>query len=573
MIGNEEQEDHANVAQKIVFARRAIEAGIIKTLPEHAQFVEELRRAPIGPLGLIDTSRMSQEAIAFARVVGLAARLIYEEQPTLQQLQVSTQDVQCELFRHFTHLFVALTGTAPDTVSTTEQIKALMMALIGSKDHEQFTRQVNAVIEELGDFYKKYRLTLYRDAKKLGGVKLVGGGQRAFGPSALQGIRISGLYADTQLIPDPVYPHLTANLHLNAAPLQMATDLFYLLRLKPLVDARLPVPPVFVFPSFEQELQAHDPVTMTGFNDLVVAVVGSAFDETFTRVEELLDFAGKHEERFVTGITRRRLFIPPGSNPIEQLAPEEAARRYLAELEGVRSGEAMKTLNRLPLGVLMLNGIIERLQPQFHLLENSEELGAQPLLTQAVHWHYFERCADANARSLIQKKILTEQGFASLRALHDNSLTWLANIPVDGLAELHRNLEHQAFRDELKKYTSQLAAAGPLEIDDVVREVNTGLALLLSKQEKALRDIEDRYSPKKWGAYAGGALGGVTAASVLLMPTLAPLLGAGVPAALSAAAAGAIGGFAKEKIGEIVEKKRASKTLLGVLAVAKNAGQ
>jgi len=167
--------------------------------------------------------------------------------------------------------------------------------------------------------------------------------------------------------------------------------------------------------------------------------------------------------------------------------------------------------------------------------------------------------------------VLSEQGLASLRALHDDSLTWLANIPVEGLADLHRNLEHQSFREELKKYTALLANAGPIEIDAAVREVHTGLAYLLSKQQKELRAIEDRYSPKKWGLFAGGTLGIAAAASAVLMPSLAPLLGVAVPtAAIAGGAVGTAIGAAKEKAGELVEKRRASRTLLGMLATARN---
>jgi hypothetical protein len=572
MNDRDESQERANSAQKVHLARRAIEAGSIKVLPEHARLVDELMGPPVGPIGLIDTSVLSKEALAFARATGMAARFIEQREPLEHVMEGSVQEGQSELFRHFTYLFVALTGVAPETHLTREQVKDLMLALVSGKNADQWARQVNTALDELRDFYNKHRLALYQQAKKLGGVKFVVGGQRAFEFSALQGIRISGLYADTQLIPDPIYPHLTADLQLNAQQLQLTFSLYYLLKLKPLVDAQLPVPAVFVFPSFEQELQERDSVTMTGLNDLMVRVVGNACQETFTRAEEVFEFAAKHEDQFVDAIARAHLFVPPGADPAKQMSPRDSARRYLMELEGVRDQGTLEDMKRLPLGVLLLNGIMERLQPQYHLFENSEDLDAQPLLTQAVHWYYFEKCADATATALVRKTVLSEQGFASLRALHDHSLTWLANIPVEGLVDLHRNLEHQAFREELKKYTAQLAAAGPVELDSAVREVHTGLAYLLSKQEKALRDIEDRYSPKKWGLFVGGTLGVVAAASTVFIPSLAPLLGAALPAAaISGAAVGTAIGTAKEKMGELVEKRRASKSLLGMLAVARNA--
>ena len=61
MNEREEQQERANVAQKVLLARRAIEAGHIKMQPEHAQFVEELMAAPIGPLGLVDTRNVKRD--------------------------------------------------------------------------------------------------------------------------------------------------------------------------------------------------------------------------------------------------------------------------------------------------------------------------------------------------------------------------------------------------------------------------------------------------------------------------------------------------------------------------------
>ncbi|MFC8311973.1 hypothetical protein ACFUJV_35970, partial [Streptomyces olivaceus] len=95
----------------------------------------------------------------------------------------------------------------------------------------------------LEQFYRENSASMFRAGKSLGGIKVVSGGQRRYGPSALSATRIAGLYCDTQLIPDPVWPFFAENLHLNALHLQLAIALFCILQLRPLVDARLSVPP------------------------------------------------------------------------------------------------------------------------------------------------------------------------------------------------------------------------------------------------------------------------------------------------------------------------------------------
>lgn len=566
MSHDEESEAKVRLAQKVLAARRAIESGQVHVLPEQRSLADELLAAPLGATGLVKIESLSDDALGFAKAVGMAASFDFQEKANTCSEEIGVAESQAELFRLFARLYIALTGEQPQTAHTDQRVKKLMMDRVHNEP-TIFERTVVDAMDELAAFYGRYRMSLFQHAKQLGGVKLVTGGQRRFGPSALQGIRISGLYVDTQLIPDPVYPYLVGDLHQNAKHLQLALSLSELLKLTPLVDAHLPVPPVFVFPSFEEELEQNDAWTKTGIENLTVLLIGRVCPGEFSSLDELFEFAAKHEGAFIDAMAKNRMFIPPGTDPEENLHPADAAKRYLAELEGVRDAKLLGSMKRLPLGVLVINGICERLRPQFHLRENSVELNAQPLLTQAVHWYYFDKCATATAESLVRKAVISEQSFSCLRALHDDSLAWLANIPVEGLAELHRNLEHQAFREDLRKCIAQLASAGPVELNDAIREVQTGLEYLVTRQQKALRDIEDKYAPKRWGIYAGGAAGLVTAASAVFLPSLAPLIGAALPGAV---AAGALIGVANALAGQSIENQRASKSLVGMLAVARH---
>lgn len=482
---------------------------------------------------------------------------------------LTAPDSQVELFRLFGALFTALIGTGVASISEVDEIFSRYETRY-KDEYESLALEFNAAAGELEDFYRNNAAVLYGHARALGGVKLVTGGQRTFGPSALDAVRITGLYADTQLIPDPIYPYVTGDMRLNALHFQMAQALFYVLQLRPLVDARLPVPPLFIFPSFELELEAGDAITLQGISELALRIIAPVCDGTFASLEELMDYAYKHEDRFVNSIMAERLFVPQGSSPTERMTGSEALKRYFSSLEGVRDAKLVSQMRKLPSGVLILNGVIERLGPQYHLYENGAELNAQPLLSQAVHWHYYEKCALSSAETLVKQQILSEQSFQTLRALQDDSVRWLATIPVEGLVELTRNQEQKVFRKELKEYTSQLASAGPAELNQVVCEVNHALADLFQRQEKVMRDIESKYAPKKWGVYVGGALTAGAAASAIMLPALAPVLGITVPAiALAAGAVGAAIGYGKEKAGEMVERQTAKKSLLGILAIAR----
>jgi hypothetical protein len=302
--------------------------------------------------------------------------------------------------------------------------------------------------------------------------------------------------------------------------------------------------------------------------------VAPGCDPGIKSADELFGYAKKNEQAFLDAITREKLFIPPGVAPENAGNATDAAEIYLNDLKGIRDEEILSNMRRLPKGVLVLNAILERLRPQYHLIENSGELAAQPLLSQPAHWYYFERCSQAESRMLVDEKILSKDAFNILRALQDDSLAWLANIPVSGLTELRQRMEHAELRDHLKKVTAQLTAAGPSELESVVREVRHGLEVLIQRQKKAIKDIEDRYSPKNWTTGAKSALGAIAGASVYFMPSIAAVAGVTAPlaAAVGALSAGGLS-MAGDAVGRLVEKQKAKKTLLGMLATARSTSQ
>lgn len=553
-------------AQKVSKVIDALRTGTLKVLEQDNAWVREVLALPRGITGLVDIASLGPETLARVRATALGLTFLEQQQEMASSTALGLHDAQCELFRLFEELFVDLTGAASDAVTSEDEIKARMLDRLRSRNEDVFD-DFNATAGELEQFYLQNAGAMFDITKSLGGIKVVTGGQRMYGPSALAVTRVAGLYCDTQLIPDPVYPFFFGNLHLNAKHLQLAIALFYILPLRPLVDARLPEPPVLFFPSFEQILEEKDAITQAGIASLLVKVVAPACGANVQTLEELFEFSRKHENSFLDAISRERLFVPPGGDPSSVGTAQEAANIYLRELKGIRSEEVLSAMERLPRGVLVLNGILERLTPVYHLMENAEELVAQPMLSQRVHWYYFERCALTEAHELVDKRVLSRESIDVLRALQDDSLTWLANIPIEGLVDLRRNLEHAELREQLTKCTAQLTSAGPADLEAVTREVRHGLEVLIQRQQKAIKDIEAKYSPKKWAAVVGGALSAAAGASMFFMPVLAAA--SGVPAPVASVLAGLGGGgvaYAREWAGQVVEKRKARKSMLGLLA-------
>ncbi|MEI9968324.1 MAG: hypothetical protein WDM87_06755 [Terracidiphilus sp.] len=100
---------------------------------------------------------------------------------------------------------------------------------------------------ELNKIYRTVKS--YSDAAALGGIKVVHGGGSHFRTSRLNAAKRMILYTDTVLIPDPVFAMVeTARPEERFRSVRILEALFFLLRLKPLVDAELGVPPIIVFP-------------------------------------------------------------------------------------------------------------------------------------------------------------------------------------------------------------------------------------------------------------------------------------------------------------------------------------
>ncbi|MDT7819574.1 hypothetical protein [Xanthomonas hortorum] len=564
------RELEASVAQRILAARKALENGKLKFPPELSHCADELLSAPLTITGLVDTSGLSRQTMTLAKSAGMAFALqddAERKEPTQKTPSISMSEIQSQLFEHFSTLFGALVGRAASLVKDESEIRNRMMSRV-SEEPQKFREITTNAMNALGEFYDSHSMDMFRHAKRLGGMRLVTGEQRMFGPSALNAVRITGLYADTQLIPDPVYPFMHGSLGLNAVQLQLAIQLFQILKLCPLVDLELPVPPVFVFPSFEEQLEERDAHTKLGLEELAMRLLGPLCDGTMTGLKDVFEYAKKREAAFLSSLMASGLFVPPKESPGDRWTPEEAAGLYISALEGIRSNDQLNTLKGLPTGVLLANATFERIRPQYHLQENAAELGAQPLFSQAVHWHYFERIAEANATELRAKNVISQQSLHTLRSVQDDSLSWLATIPVETLASLISQGEHRWLREELDKVTKHLNHDGEFDSNEMIREVNHGLAMLVQRQREALKEIERKHAPKIASIMTGGMTGLGLSASALLIPSLSPYLGVAVPLASAAAAVGgAAVGMARDKAAELTEKKQLKHSMLGVLAM------
>ncbi len=413
------------------------------------------------------------------------------------------------------------------------------------------------LLASLAEHYSKCTKPTYASAKAFGGVKLVIGGGSRFTATHLDAVRKMLLYADTILIPDPVLPWVESDRKEEKfRHVRLLENIFLLLHLKPIIDAKLEYPAVIVFPSWEKSLEENDAVTKEAVNHLASSFFSFYLGQQFESVEETLQYVRTREADFLRLAHEKKLFIPPGGTGKETISRAIAA--YRKDISTWRSDWYVEAANTWSDGEIVWNSVFERLAPQFHLLENADSLTAQPMFCLPVHWHYYILCAEVYQGRLLQRSLLRESTVSILRSLNRPESRWLGNVPIKALVELRKENANQEFRKRLSAFTDQLHDASVGDIDRVATEVGRGIAALMSEHQREIKPIQTEYKR----LHVKTAVAAWVSVAAMFIPSLAPFIGTAAPVALVAK-------YAMDKIDERRKKRESAKSLMGVLASAK----
>jgi hypothetical protein len=314
---------------------------------------------------------------------------------------------------------------------------------------------------------------------------------------------------------------------------------------------------VFVFPSFEKTLEREDDVTKSGIDQLLADVMAHFVDPGIASVNDAYSFANTHTDDFIHAVEQHALFVPPEAAVGEPVG--QSLQRYEHHIKTWRSPEFLQTYERAPVGSKVLVGIFERLSPQFHLFENAEELIAHPLVSIEQQAHYFKLVSEVNAGRLSKLGLLDDATRRQMAALSSERLEWLSNIPISLLVDLREDNEHDVFRKTLTTAMGQLHASALENVDKVAGEICREIDAGIARYNRSIREINDKFKVSAAQDVAGAVVGGVG----LLVPTLAPFLGA---ITLGAAALK----LGHDALTRRVELKKQSRSLMGVLAIAKD---
>lgn len=468
-------------------------------------------------------------------------------------------------FEILAEFFLSVTGCMPRDFSPldsfSESIQGMAATLRENPSRAEKSMLAFSTLEkELKKLYSEEGGKAFSAAKKLDACKLNLGGGSRFLQTQLDATRKSLLYSDTVLIPDPVMPWLEKKRDeekfCHVIPLQMA---FFILHLSDLKGSEFDIPPFFVFPSFEKLLEEHDQQTQENSIQLITDVFSYYVDSGIAHPQDIMGFATKFPERYFKKIEDARLFVSPGSEPGEPI--KSALDNYKAEMRQWRSENwCNEFLSKGDIGVIT-NAIFERIMPNYHLLENSDELRSHPFLCVNAQAHYYQLIANMKNASAGNIPSFDPSTTAILNSLTSKRLDYLANIEDSQIVALRKTDENVEFRRELRDLVNSLPSTKLEDLGYVAAEVCSHIERAISKHEKQVSLFNDKYQAKhKYTALiAAGTL------SVTLFPILAPFLGALLP--LGAAAA--TGKYVSDKLDQRAEFGQFSHSMMGVISRAK----
>lgn len=570
MDSNQNNHDKTNsieLTNNIRKAQKWIKEGRVKiSEPSHEKCIQEIMSKNTESWRPLSPSEISPEAKSMASLI---AQLHTKEMQNQHHghKEISAKELQNQLFDNLSETIQQIAGKGDWHKKTEDDFFNSISNQIEKQGKLKFAQAIENRTIDLAKFYENHRISIYRQAKKIGGLKLNIGGQREVTKTTISGIKRMALYADTQLIPDPIYPFFsTKTLSLKNHVASFMRQAFYLNKFTPLVQKDIENPPVFIFPSFENELEERDAHTQCGIWDMVTDVISNATQSKFSDIEEIQKWIEENPEKFLEISANKQLLVPPGKQPGEIKNPIQAIHEYLKEIQITRNPTSFQQISQLPNEKIALILISERLARQFHLLENSEDMDSQPMLVLPAHWHYFKLASQARENTLIRNNVISQDSFLHLQALQHETLNWLGDIPMESLAEMLFNQENQKFRHDLSQYTKQLSSSGIQDIDRTVKEVSHGIRHMIQEHNKNMNQIREKYKTKYLTTAGFGGTSILAGVGAMFLPVLSSF---GVVSPLVASIP-VVKGFISDGIQHYSEVKKARKSMLGVFAQAHN---
>lgn len=513
--------------------------------------------------GRIDINSATRNVRSFARAIYEVDKFFESEKKVSLPIDDTITlnkvvEVQRNYFSILEEFFTASTGEHPNKFLKKGENFANGIRKRNAKKIATLMYHANQnFIPKIQQFHIDNIKILTNSHKVIGGLKCVFGGSSRVNQSTFDSYRKIALYSDTVFIPDPILPWVEVERieeRYNFVNLLQAC--YYLLKFKPLVDADLPFPAIIVFPSWEKTLEKTDSITQDGISSLIIRFFSHYLEESFEDEREIFSYVvGSDKERFQRNVINKRLFIPPGSTLPNSFY--ELYKEYVEFLKEERSDEFIKMILSRPPEIAVVNGIMERIGPQFHVQDNSNMLNAHPLFYLPAHYHYYKLCSDISQSDLGTFGVIDEKTLNVLNSINHPNMAWLGNIPIIDLINYRKDNLNSEFRKKINEHIEELRNLPIDNINLLATEIGQSIKSMLIDHDKEAKKISENYI-KKHLVTAGMS---ILSLGINIYPFLIPLVG-------SIAAFAPLGKYIYDNLNNHFDKKPLKRSMLGILSEA-----
>lgn len=411
-------------------------------------------------------------------------------------------------------------------------------------------------LHKLTKLYSTESPHVFKSAQDLDVFKINLGGNSRFLKTQLNAVRKSLLLTDIVLIPDPILPWLEkerAEEKFNN--IRMIEAIFFLLHLRDLLTEDFEVPPFFIFPSWEKLLEENDSYTKESISTLLVDFFNFYMDTSFSNKNDLIEYAFKNRNEFLKDVENKRLFIAP--NGLETFDLRKSIDSYKIYTQENRTDKWCDQYLKDDIQIV-LNGVSERLVPQFHLFDNSKAMKSNPYICIPEHAHYYNLISKMSW-SFKTEEIIDTQTQTLLQVISSQRLDYLTNINDNELKMLRKSDEHILFKNDMRAFIKSLSDSKVEDMNYIAREFSDFINIRTKKHIEEIEGLKRKYRSKHTQTLL---LAGSTLA-VNFMPMLGQLI--------SVFGAGSVGvKYLGDKLDEKHDFKKMHKSYIGVIALAKN---
>ncbi len=308
-------------------------------------------------------------------------------------------------------------------------------------------------------------------------------------------IKVAALFSDVILLPDPVLPWFAEEKkHEKFKMANILKEVFALLKLKKLSELDYTTPLLLVIPLQEEVYEPEKivgPITQAKYEVLVADFFHTFVNRGINSYAGAIEYAEKKQDDFLEKADENKLFVPPGHPP--GLPLKTAISKFKEDIREKRNKAEADVICGMSDQQLVLEGILESLWPQIHLIENLDRFHCAPLIAIETISHYACLCSKANREKLVDSAVLSDETNKFAQMIESHRFEFVAEFTIDSLIEMRKSSSFAKLREKMLLAANRLHRCKFYELNKTTAERLAEAYETLIEFEKEFSFINEKF--------------------------------------------------------------------------------